>query len=86
MKKYSREDKQYVRQDKQIRPAGLGLPGDLIDWLKSEAHGEGVPTSRLVTQILEAERKSRQRRRRREGGPISNMLACLFPFFLNLLP
>ena len=84
MKKYSREDKQYVRQDKQIRPAGLGLPGDLIDWLKSEAHGEGVPTSRLVAQILEAERKSRQRRRQR--GPMSNILACLFPFFLGLLP
>lgn len=86
MKKDSREDKQYVRQDKQIRPAGLGLPGDLIDWLKSEAHGEGVPTSRLVAQILEAERKSRQRRRRRVRGPLSNMLACLFPFFLGLLP
>jgi hypothetical protein len=85
VKKYAREDKQYVRQDKQIRPAGLGLPGDLIDWLKSEAHGEGVPTSRLVAQILEAERKSRQRRRR-QRGPMSNMLACLFPFFLNLLP
>ena len=56
----------YVRADKQIRPLTIGLPADLNEWLRCEAQQDGIPVSRLATQILEAARKYRTRQRRRE--------------------
>jgi hypothetical protein len=52
--------KQYVRGDKLTRPAGIGLPGDLLSWIEGEARQEGIPKSRFVAQVLEAERKRRK--------------------------
>ena len=42
------------------RPAGIGLPGDLLAWIEDEARQEGIPKSRFVTQVLEMERKRRK--------------------------
>jgi hypothetical protein len=55
-------EKQYVRDDKLTRPAGIGMPGDLLNWVEGEARLEGIPKSRFVTQLLETERKRRLRR------------------------
>jgi predicted DNA binding CopG/RHH family protein len=62
MKPAKAAEKQYVRDDKLTRPAGIGLPGDLLNWVADTARHEGIPKSRFVTQVLETERKRRRRR------------------------
>jgi hypothetical protein len=70
MKQNKVPEKQYVRDDKLTRPAGIGLPGDLLTWVEGEARQEGIPKSRFVTQVLEMER----RRRRRRGSTATAMV------------
>jgi hypothetical protein len=62
MKQTKVPEKQYVRDDKLTRPAGIGLPGDLLNWVTDTAKDEGIPRSRFVTQVLEMERRRRRRR------------------------
>jgi hypothetical protein len=62
MKPAKAAEKQYVRDDKLTRPAGIGLPGDLLTWVEGVARQEGIPKSRFVTQVLQTERKRRSRR------------------------